>query len=99
MIKAIINGVISLVISLVNILLSPINTIINQFLPSLSSALNSVSGFFDMIGDIIPWLVSYTGLDANLISFIIDAAVFVFTVPLLVQTVKVAIKWYDKLKL
>lgn len=99
MIKAIINGIMSLVIGLVNILLKPIDLLINQFLPGLDNAFSVINNFFDMLGDVVPWLISYTGLSSVLISTIVDILVFILTVPIMIEAIKLAIRWYDKLKL
>ncbi len=98
MIKAIINGIFKLVISLVSILLTPIDLIIEQFLPDISNALKYVSDFFDIIGDVAAFVVSYTGLNLTVLGIIVSISTFILTVPLMVQTIKLAISWYDKLK-
>lgn len=99
MIKVIINGIISLVLALVQLILYPIDLLINQYMPGLSEAFNLVSNFFDLIGDIIPFVLSYTGLTVELISMIVDILVFIYTLPYLVHSIKQAIKWYNSLKL
>lgn len=99
MIKVIINGIISLVIGLVSIILSPIDLLISQYLPGLSNAFSLISDFFDMIGDIIPFVLSYTGITTEVISICVDLIVFIYTLPYLVHAIKLAIKWYNSLKL
>lgn len=98
MIKAIINGIMSLVISLVNLILSPIDIVINNALPSLSSAFEYISNFFDMLGGVVPFVVSYTGINEVVLNIVIDLAVFILSVPLIVYTIKLAVKWYNTLK-
>lgn len=98
MIKALINGIFKLVISLVSVLLAPIDALIEQFLPNISNALDTVSGFFSFIGDFIPFVISYTGLSPFTLTIIIEIFTFILTVPLMVQTVKLALAWYNKLK-
>lgn len=98
MIKAIIKGIMSLIISLVSVILAPIDALISQFLPSLSSALSGFSSFLTMCGQYIGWVIDFTGLSSETISLIIAYFVFKLTVPLLVSSVKVAIKWYNALK-
>lgn len=99
MIKAIIMGIFKLILGLVNVLLIPIDTLIAQFLPSLDNALNSISEFFDYIGGFIPWVISYTGLSPLFLTIIIDIIVFILTVPLMVSAIKLALAWYNKLKI
>jgi len=99
MIRVIINGIMSLVISLVSLILSPIDSLIDQFLPSLSEALGYVSEFFSTIGSVVPWCLSYIGILPEVISICVDLIVFIYTLPYLVHAVKLAIKWYNSLKL
>lgn len=98
MINAILTGIFKLVISLVNLLLAPIDLLIEQFLPNVSDALNSVSSFFNWVGNLLPWGVSWFGLDSKIIALFVSYITFELTVPLAIHTVKLAIKWYDKLK-
>lgn len=99
MIKAIISGVFKLIISLVSLILSPIDALITQFLPGLDTALTYISNFFDYIGGIVPWVISYTGINEVVLNAIIDIFVFILSVPLMVHTIKLAVAWYNKLKI
>lgn len=98
MIQAILNGIMNLIISLVQILLSPIDVLIGTLLPDLSTALTSVSNFFNLIGSGIGWMISALGLPSELLSLIVLYFTFKLTAPLLFSTIKLAIKWYDKIK-
>lgn len=98
MIKAIIKGIMSLIISLVQVLLLPIDALIEQFLPDLSTALNGIASFLNMCGTYVGWVIDLTGLSSETISLIILYFTFKLTVPLLVSTIKSAIKWYNALK-
>lgn len=99
MIKGIINGIFKLIMSLVNLLLMPIDLLIEQFLPDISEAINYVGSFFDYIGDFVPFVISYTGLNQFVLNAIYSILVFMLTVPLMVHTIKLAVAWYNKLKL
>lgn len=99
MIKALISGIFKIIISLVSVLLAPIDALIAQFLPSLDNALSYISLFFDYIGGFIPWVISYTGLSPLVLNIIIDIIVFILTVPIMVETIKLAVAWYNKLKI
>lgn len=99
MIKAIINGIFKLIMSLVNLLLLPIDALIEQFLPNVSEALSYVGGFFDYIGDFIPFVISYTGLSPVVLNAIVSITTFILTVPIMVHAIKLALSWYNKLKL
>lgn len=99
MIKAIINGIFKLIMALVNVLLMPIDLLIEQFLPDVSTAIDYVTSFFDYIGDFIPFVISYTGLNQFVLNAIYTIFVFILTVPLMVHVIKLALAWYNKLKL
>lgn len=99
MIKAIINGVFKLIMALVNVLLLPIDTLIETFLPDVAEIIDYVGTFFDFIGDFIPFVISYTGLNQLVLAGIYNIFVFTLTVPLMVHVVKLALAWYNKLKL
>ncbi len=99
MINAIINGIMSLIISLVSGILYPIDALINRFLPSVGDALGYVGDFFETLGGVVPFVLSYTGISLEFISICVDLIVFVYTLPLAVHAIKLAIKWYQSLKL
>lgn len=98
MINAILKGIFSLIISLVNVLLTPIDALIESALPDLSNLLSYVSGFFNYAASVVPWGISWLGLPSILISGYVAYMTFKLTLPLAISTIKLAIKWYDKLK-
>lgn len=98
MIRAIINGIFNLVLALVEVILAPIDSLITQFLPGLSDVLNYIGQFFNYILQFIPWICSWLHLPTWLITFVIAYYVFKLSVPLLVHTAKLAISWYNRLK-
>lgn len=98
MIKALISGIFKMIISLVSIILAPIDALIEQFLPGLDTALSYIANFFDYIGGVVPWVISYLGINEIVLNAIIDIIVFILTVPLMVHTIKLAVAWYNKLK-
>lgn len=98
MIAKLLSALMGLVIKLVDILLYPINLLIQNAMPDLSTALNSIAGFFQVVSNGIGWVISASGIPSTAIAIIVATMVFRLTVPLGVATVKLAIKWYDKLK-
>lgn len=98
MIKGIIKGIFKLVISLVNLILLPIDSLISTYLPSVSDAIDTVGSFFSWVAGLIPWAISWFGLNANTIALFVAYITFELTVPLLIHTIKLALQWYDKLK-
>ena len=97
MIKAIISGLIQLIINLVNIFLTPINALINQFMPSLNNAFNAIGSFLNICVSSIGWVISALGIPPVVIELIIAFYTFKLTVPLLVHAVKLVVKWYRAL--
>lgn len=98
MINAILSGIFSLIIGLVEILLYPIDLAIETALPDLSNALSSVGAYFNLALQNIGFAISLTGLSSTAISIIILYYTFKLTLPITFSTIKLALKWYDKLK-
>lgn len=97
MIKAIISGLIQLIISLVNIFLSPINSLIETYMPSLNSAFSAIGSFLNLCVSSIGWVISALAIPSVVIELIIAYYTFKLTVPLLVHAVKLVVKWYRAL--
>lgn len=98
MIGKILSGIMKLIISLVNVLLTPIDLLISNLLPGLDSAFSAITAMFNAISSVIGWCLSFTLLSSETISLIVLYFTFALTLPLGVYTVKLAIKWYDKIK-
>ena len=98
MIGKILLGIINLIIKLVTILLRPIELLIEQFLPDLDSLFDMVASLVQMLTNIVPWVMSWFGLNLTIRTMVVSYFTFILTVPILVHTIKLAIKWYDKLK-
>lgn len=98
MINAILQGIMSLLIGLVSILLAPIDLAISAALPDLSSAISAVGSYFSLALQNIGFAISVTGLSSTAISIIVLYYTFKLTLPVTFYLVKLAIKWYDKIK-
>lgn len=98
MINAILQGIMSLIMGLVSLLLSPIDMLIEQFLPDLSGAINAIGNLFAMVSGSLGFCISLLGLSSATLSLIVLFYTFKLTVPLLVSSIKTAIKWYNALK-
>lgn len=98
MIKAILKGIIKLIISVTTLVLSPIDNLIQSALPQLSSALTAVGNFLNLISNGIGWVISLTGLSSNAISLLVAYYVFILTAPMLFYMIKLALSWYNRLK-
>lgn len=99
MINALFNALFSIVISLVSVLLSPIDLLIDTFLPDVGSALDKFGAAIDYVSQYFEWAVSWTFLEKEVLSLIVLTLTYHYTAPYLVSTVKLAIKWFEKLKL
>lgn len=98
MINALLKGIMSLIIGLVSVILAPIDAIISAALPDLANALTAVGSMFTLASNYVGFAVSLTGLSNETLSLIVLYYTFKLTVPVTVSTVKLAVKWYDKLK-
>lgn len=98
MINKLLMGIFKIIISLVNLLLTPIDTLISQFLPGLDNAFTMIGNLVQQLCNIIPWVMSWLGVSSVVISLLVSYLTFKMSVPIVVHTVKLAIKWYDKLK-
>ena len=98
MINKILMGIFNVIISLVNLLLAPIDLLIESAFPSVSDGLDKVGDFFSWVSSLIPWSISWFGFDDVVISLFVAYMTFELTMPLSISAIKLAIKWYDKLK-
>lgn len=98
MINAILKGIFKLVISLVNLLLTPIDALITSALPNLASGIAAVSSFLTLCTQSIGWVLSVFAIPPGALSLLVLYYAFKLTLPLVVYTVKLAIRWYDKIK-
>lgn len=99
MINAVIQGIINVVISLVDVLLTPIDALIDSALPSVSKALDLVGQFFSWVSNSIPWAISYFGFNDTILQLFVGYITLSLTLPLAVSTIKLALKWYNNLKI
>lgn len=99
MINKILLGVIKLIVGLVSVILTPIDNLISTALPDLSNVLDSVSAFLNIATQSVGWVISLTGISSSVISIIVLYYGFKLTAPMLFYMIKLALSWYNKLKL
>lgn len=99
MINAILKGIFKIVTKFINLLLSPINALIVTFLPGFNNVLSYISNFFTTASQYVGYVIDSLFIDTNVISFLILYWTFKLTFPLAVYTLKLVVKWYDKLKI
>lgn len=98
MINKLLMGVFKIIIKLVSLLLTPIDNLISQFLPGLDDAFTMIGNLVQQISNVVPWVMSWMGVSSLVVSLLVSYLTFKMSVPLVVHTIKLAIKWYDKLK-
>ena len=99
MINKIMLGIIKLIVSLVSVLLTPIDNVISSALPDLSSAFTAIGNFLSLCTSSIGWVISLTGIPPQAISLIIMYFTFKLTIPIAFYFIKLALSWYNRLKL
>ena len=99
MINAILTGIFNVIISLVSVILSPIDNLIVSYLPDVANGITAIGQLFSTIGTSIAWGISLTGISSECISLIVTYYVFKLTVPMLFYLIKLALAWYNKLKI
>lgn len=99
MINAIIKGIFKIIIKLVSVLLSPIDDLISSLLPDVSTALGAIGGFLQTGFSFIGWGISALGIPQICVSILILYYGIKLTMPLAVYLIKLAIRWYNSLKL
>lgn len=98
MINAILKGIFKLIVSLVSLILVPIDNLINSAIPAIGQAITYIDNLLTYITNLIPWVMSWFHLPTAFVSFLVTYFTFKLTIPLAIHTIKLAIKWYDKLK-
>lgn len=98
MINKLLMGIFKIIISLVSLLLTPIDNLISQFLPGLDDAFTMIGNLVQQLCNVVPWVMSWLGVSSLVVSLLVSYLTFKMSVPIVVHTVKLALKWYDKLK-
>lgn len=91
-------GIINLIVGFIALLLTPIDNLILSLLPDLSNALTAIGSYLNIIAGSIGWAISLSGLSSSTISLIITYYVFKLTAPITFYLIKLAVAWYNKLK-
>ena len=86
------------IIQFVIVILKPLNAIIVTAIPGTDVLIDYISSFFEYISNLIPWVVSYLGLDPALLNLIVGFIVFRISTTLLVNMIKFGLNWYKALK-
>lgn len=99
MINKILMGIMKIIVSLVSVLLTPIDNIISSALPSLDNAFTAIASFLNLCVRSIGWVISLTGIPSSVLSLIVLYFTFKLTVPISFYFIKLALSWYNRIKL
>lgn len=90
--------IIDIVMYLCDLLLAPIDILIENYMPSIDGVLDYVTEFFQYILGFIPYILSWFKLPDFFIEFVIAFWVLKLNLPLVIHTTKLAIAWYNQMK-
>lgn len=99
MIQKIISGIFKLLIGLVSVIFSPIDNYIMSNIPALANVLTSINGLFNYATTYIGYIKDMLLLENYTIDLLIAYATFYLSAPLVFNAIKVAVKWYNSLKI
>lgn len=99
MISKILSGIFKIIMKLVAVLLSPIDNLITQFLPGVSSVLGFITNALNLVGEFFGWIIDASLINHEVVAFLITVLTFRLTVPLMVSSIKLVVKWYNSLKI
>lgn len=91
--------IIKFIINLINLLLLPIDKLIQAYIPDLSNIFTNIGQLFTYIASGLGWAISFLGISQSVIALIITYYTFKLTVQFIAYTIKLAIKWYNSLKI
>lgn len=99
MINTILKGIFGLILNLVSLILTPINSLITSAIPGLDNAFATIESMFTTLFTYIGWAVDASLINSETISLIIATITIKLTLPLAISTIKLALKWYNSLKI
>ncbi len=99
MIQALIEGIFNLITMLVNLILTPINLLIDTYMPSISSAMTTIANLFTILFQYSGWVLDALLISPETIALLIALLTMRYTIPFMVYAVKLAIQWYNHLKI
>lgn len=82
---------------LISLVFAPIDLIIEANLPGVSAALTKVSSMLSYLIPFARWVLSWLPFTVDFYVFCISALLFIYMVPVLVNALKVVVKWWHAL--
>lgn len=86
-------------LELVQLVLTPIENLIAQYVPATSNVVALLNDFIDLIINFFPWIMSWFNIPGFVLGFIVDMIFSITVLKIFLHSVKVAIAWYNALKL
>ena len=99
MINAIIKGIFYLITKLFYLLFSPVLTLIFTLFPSLSSYFTYITNFLNMCFTYVRSILSLLLINDSMITALFDYFLILYSIYLIVLTIRFAINIYNKLKI
>lgn len=100
MINGLLTGVLNFVGNITNAILTPITSAITTVMgSSAQTILQPVANLGNYLRQFVPLGVSYLGLTSEMFALLLSIFIMTITIPIAVHLIKLAIKWYNALKL
>ena len=92
--KLIIKVIGQFVLTMLNLLLFPINQVIETYLPGLTNATQVISNLLNWLKDFVLWVISWLPFTSEFYTFLYSVVFFCLLVPLLLNAIKLVVKWW-----
>lgn len=99
MINAIIKGIFYLITKLFDLLFAPILSVIFALFPSLSNYFSYITNFLNMAFTYVRSILSLLLINDSMITSLFDYFIILYSIYLVVLTIRFAINIYNKLKI
>lgn len=96
--KFLIKALFKVIKLLINLVLLPLNLLVQNVFPDTANLISNVNSFFTKITEGVLWVKSWLPFTDTFYIILVSVLVFKFTVPLIVHTIKLVVKWYNALK-
>lgn len=95
--KLIVKVILNFVIALIDGITSPLANLITNNLPSVNNALQMINNFLTWLKDFVLWVLSWLPFSTTFWTFFISVLVLSITLPVLIDMIKLVVKWWHAL--
>lgn len=99
MIGKIISGIFKLLLGLVSVVFAPLDSFIASNIPNLANAIGVINSLIDYITRFSGWVVDSLLIETYTIDLFLAYITFKLTAPIVFNSIKTAVKWYNSLKI